>query len=260
MKKKTNIKIIVAFILGAIIFGGIGVYAAVKIQASEIEYNDTPLDEVLDDLYLKSQNSSLISSFEITDDGLYKNAEATSVSLTLDSDSYYFCDYYSRSNSSGYSISGATKLTPVDISSTMTYTSRLMFIKTTNSNVTFTISGVSGYAGNGVNCKKLSGSNLNEFDNLMMSKVISKNVSSQNSVSYNLNVGSLYLCNMIYKSETKLDDLTGAEIIGQMKNHSDFGDGVYIRSSFVLKPTESTTAFNFTNNTNINSSCVKISN
>ena len=252
-------KYVIGILTGLLIAGTIGVYAAIKYQASEIEYNDTPLDEVLDDLYLKSQNSSSISSFEVTDDGLYKNAEATSVSLTLDSDSYYFCDYYSRSNSSGYSISGATQLTPVNISSTMTYTSRLMFIKTTSTNVTFTLNGVSGYAGNGVNCRKLSGSNLNEFDNLMMGKVISKNVSSQNNVSYNLNIKSLYLCNMIYPQGSTFGNLTGAEILYQFNNHSDFGDGVYKRSSIVLKPTESTTTFNFTNNTNINSSCVKVS-
>ena len=49
---------ILMFILGAIIFSSITVYATVKYQASEIEYNDTPLNEVLDDLYNFSGQSN----------------------------------------------------------------------------------------------------------------------------------------------------------------------------------------------------------
>ena len=47
-------KNILFFLLGLIVAGSIGVYAAIKYQASEIEYNNTPLDQVLDDLYSKS--------------------------------------------------------------------------------------------------------------------------------------------------------------------------------------------------------------
>ena len=45
--KKYNI----GFIIGAIVFGSIGVYASIKYQASEIEYNNETLDNVLDELY-----------------------------------------------------------------------------------------------------------------------------------------------------------------------------------------------------------------
>ena len=53
MKKK--VIIITAFILGAIMFTGIGVFATMKISANQIDYKGTPVDEVIDDLYsLKS--------------------------------------------------------------------------------------------------------------------------------------------------------------------------------------------------------------
>ena len=45
---------LLTFVIGLIVAGSIGVYATIKIQASEIEYNNTPLDQVLDDLYSKS--------------------------------------------------------------------------------------------------------------------------------------------------------------------------------------------------------------
>ena len=51
---------ILMFILGAIIFSEITAYAAIKYQANEIEYNDTPLNEVLDDLYEKSEGTQFI--------------------------------------------------------------------------------------------------------------------------------------------------------------------------------------------------------
>ena len=49
-------KNILFLILGLIAAGSISVYAAIKYQASEIEYNNTPLDEVLDDLYNKAND------------------------------------------------------------------------------------------------------------------------------------------------------------------------------------------------------------
>ena len=51
---KNNIKIMIAFVLGALIFGGIGVYAAIKIQADEIGYKDGTVEAALNDLYDKA--------------------------------------------------------------------------------------------------------------------------------------------------------------------------------------------------------------
>lgn len=48
---KNNLKIILAFIFGILVTASISVYAAVRLQANQIEYNEAPLDEVLDDLY-----------------------------------------------------------------------------------------------------------------------------------------------------------------------------------------------------------------
>ena len=42
---------LLTFVIGILIAGRIGVYATIRIQASEIDYNGTPVDEVLDDLY-----------------------------------------------------------------------------------------------------------------------------------------------------------------------------------------------------------------
>lgn len=53
---KNKIKIVIAFILGLIVASSITTYATIKLQASEIEYNDTPLDQVLDDLYNQSSS------------------------------------------------------------------------------------------------------------------------------------------------------------------------------------------------------------
>lgn len=54
---KNNLKIIITFIIGVILTASISVYAAIKYQASEIEYNNTPLNEVLNDLYDKADNN-----------------------------------------------------------------------------------------------------------------------------------------------------------------------------------------------------------
>lgn len=48
---KNKIKIVIAFILGLIVASSITTYATIKLQANEIEYNNTTLDKVLDDLY-----------------------------------------------------------------------------------------------------------------------------------------------------------------------------------------------------------------
>ena len=52
---KNNLKTIVAIIITFIVTLSMSVYATIKFQASEIEYNDTPLDQVLDDLYNASR-------------------------------------------------------------------------------------------------------------------------------------------------------------------------------------------------------------
>ena len=61
MKIEINIKIIIAFALGLIIAGSIGVYAAIKMQASEIGYNDTTVDQALNDLYTTSNRFNSIN-------------------------------------------------------------------------------------------------------------------------------------------------------------------------------------------------------
>lgn len=60
-------KNILFLVLGLIIAGSIGVYAAIKIQASEVEYNNTPLDKVLDNLYSRSHDEAIIEK-------LFKNS------------------------------------------------------------------------------------------------------------------------------------------------------------------------------------------
>ncbi len=55
-----SIKVIIAFLIGVISAGSIGEYATVKIQASEVGYNGTPLDEVLNDLYNRSNNRKAV--------------------------------------------------------------------------------------------------------------------------------------------------------------------------------------------------------
>ena len=67
-------KYIIGLLTGLIIATSIGVYAAIKYQASEIEYNDTPLDEVLDDLYSFTLGNNSKKICKLIDDtyGSYK--------------------------------------------------------------------------------------------------------------------------------------------------------------------------------------------
>ena len=51
-------KYIIGFILGAIIFGTIGVYAAINYEASQIVYKSTTLDKAIDELYT-TQNGTV---------------------------------------------------------------------------------------------------------------------------------------------------------------------------------------------------------
>ena len=59
MKRFLKSKIF-AFILGAIIFGGIGVVATVQFQANEVGYRDTTVDRALDTLYEKANAKETI--------------------------------------------------------------------------------------------------------------------------------------------------------------------------------------------------------
>ena len=70
---KGNIKLVIAFILGAVIFGCIGAYAATMIQSSDVLYNDTNVEAALNGLYttqnttvstLTTANSTLTSQNE----------------------------------------------------------------------------------------------------------------------------------------------------------------------------------------------------
>ncbi len=58
MKKKIIVSNVFSFILGAIIFGCIGAYAATLISASEVQYKDTNVSSALNDLYEKSNQST----------------------------------------------------------------------------------------------------------------------------------------------------------------------------------------------------------
>ena len=86
-------KNILFFILGFVAAGNISVYAAIKYQASEIEYNDTPLDEVLDDLYTQTFDKGLnydninykIVSFQ-------ERKQTTDITLSL-TEGKYICNY-----------------------------------------------------------------------------------------------------------------------------------------------------------------------
>ena len=83
-------KYLIGFILGAIIFASISVYAVIKIQADEIGYNDTTVDQALNDLYTTA-NKEILNNLTVnlvaevystrysnaviylTDNSIYKN-------------------------------------------------------------------------------------------------------------------------------------------------------------------------------------------
>lgn len=56
MKKILNSRIFI-FVLGLVIAGSIGVYATIKIQSSEIGYKEGTVEDALNDLYSKANNS-----------------------------------------------------------------------------------------------------------------------------------------------------------------------------------------------------------
>ena len=48
---------LIGFIIGGIVFGSIGVYAAIKMQASEISYKDPTVEQTLNSLYISRTNN-----------------------------------------------------------------------------------------------------------------------------------------------------------------------------------------------------------
>lgn len=71
-------KYLVGFILGTLIFSGVA-YATSMIEASRIQYNDTTLDLVLDDLYNKASGGSNI----ISDVSFNEQAGGTNIEITV---------------------------------------------------------------------------------------------------------------------------------------------------------------------------------
>ena len=61
MKKRIE-----GFILGALIFGSVGVYAAINIMANEIRYNNTTVADALNDLYINKSPSVILNNITPT--------------------------------------------------------------------------------------------------------------------------------------------------------------------------------------------------
>ena len=84
---KNNVKIVLAFILGLIIAGSIGVYAVIKIQADEVGYQNTTVDQALNDLYTLA--TSPLSYTAITPNSSQGERIATrNTSVTLNKGKY----------------------------------------------------------------------------------------------------------------------------------------------------------------------------
>ena len=79
-------KNIIVFIVAAIIFTGIGVYAGSRITAGEIEYKETTVEGALDNLYITANNSIL------TDMIIRQQSAAKTFSIA---DSVFYFDNYS---------------------------------------------------------------------------------------------------------------------------------------------------------------------
>lgn len=62
---KKRISLIIAFVLGGILFSSIAVYATIAIQASDIKYNGKQLDVVLDDLYSKANSMASTENYPV---------------------------------------------------------------------------------------------------------------------------------------------------------------------------------------------------
>ena len=96
---KNNVKIIIAFILGLIIAGSIGVYATIKIQASEIGYKDTTVEATLNDLYtLAGKNISFGNPIYSHYSG--DQLENSEITLPLNKGKYIVSAIYALANHS----------------------------------------------------------------------------------------------------------------------------------------------------------------
>ena len=89
-------KYIIGFILGAIIFSGLSVYATIYYEASQITYKSTTLDHAIDDLY-NTQNTTITNL-----QGQISTLQTTNTSLNNQLNAPI--DYYIRveSNSKNY--------------------------------------------------------------------------------------------------------------------------------------------------------------
>lgn len=93
-------KYIIGILIGLIFATSIGVYAAIKYQASEIEYNNTPLDEVLDDLYSKASSGTKLCKFIDGTYGSKGNVGAKYECKLKDGETRYFYIFKINSNNS----------------------------------------------------------------------------------------------------------------------------------------------------------------
>ena len=88
------------FILGAIIFGSIGVYAATQYNASQITYNKNgkaTVEAALNDLYTKNNNKLTLVhdlSDNSTESIVRKSTETRTFSVEANQIYYIFCEYY----------------------------------------------------------------------------------------------------------------------------------------------------------------------
>lgn len=64
---KNNSKVIIAFVVGVVLFGGIAVYATSNIAASQVTYNNETVKQTLDDLTSK-MTGNCVNGYFICDD------------------------------------------------------------------------------------------------------------------------------------------------------------------------------------------------
>ena len=97
MKKfiKKNYKIVIAFILGGIVFGGIGVYASTNLSSSEVSYDN-------------SKSNSLSNNVQGSIEELYKkSSNCTTGSCSLTQSNFYVeYTYNQTSGASNYCVTG----------------------------------------------------------------------------------------------------------------------------------------------------------
>jgi len=86
---KNNIKIFATIIITAIIVGSASVYATIKLQASEIEYNDTTVDDALNILYSKLYNLTFYGTNSNNRSAWSTATNVLSTSYNLDAGKYF---------------------------------------------------------------------------------------------------------------------------------------------------------------------------